>query len=130
MASHALKGVAETCCAANLADACFQLENFAARLTGYHGVRTDGSSAADLMEADFEPAALHLLPRIERCAATVLENISFLEGLPPDLLVAQLATAGGYPEQVVCTTEVRQLLTKRQSCQLILLEPSAARAFR
>ena len=103
MAAHALKGAAESCCATSLAEAAFELENFAATFTGFNGTEAGavgpGASAAE--EAALEHAAGAHVPRIEKLAAAVVERIRFLEGLSPEQQAAHLAAAEGFPERVV-----------------------------
>ena len=94
------------------------MEESAAALTGYNGVKADASQAADLVEADFEAAALRHLPLIEHWAAVVLEGMRALEDLPKEQILAHIAAAEGYPELIVAVVEMSEQTPKDETLKL------------
>ena len=110
MATHALKGAAETCCATALTLAAFELEDFAAAFTGYNGSKPAGEAeAADVMSSDFEPAEATLFPRVEQRAAIVMENIRLLGGMLAEERIAQLAEVEGFVELILVSSNEARL---------------------
>ena len=110
MAAHALKGVAETCCAASLTDACWELENFAAGFKGFNASEPPKKGQPALMQPGFRSATLGLLQRIEQRAAEVVDKMGILAGMSDRDRTAELAAVDGFIELV--EVSVRPLSSK------------------